>query len=238
MSAQSNIPAEIMAKPVVVVHGPTGPSGGPTGATGPQGTASITGATGPRGLTGFTGPSGVTGATGAGAFTGPTGMTGPAGSVGGTGPFGPTGPAGPQLANPDNWMRVYSSTVYGPFGTSFGHIGIGGSWTYTPVGSGVYLVIVSGIVRNSAGGAGGGTTIQFCSGGGSPPSAGAAPAGIQFGRDQRFFLTNAADQVGFTFPIMVSGWGFGTPIWHDLTVKSSVGNNAYVQDLHFVLIEL
>jgi hypothetical protein len=236
MSTHYNIPAEVMTRPVVVVHGPTGPSGGPTGATGPVGAVSTTGATGVRGPTGSTGPTGVTGA--ASTATGPTGMTGPVGSVGVIGPLGPTGPTGPQLANPNNWMRVYSSTVYGPIGTSFVHIGLGGSWTYTLVASGVYLVIVSGIVRNSAGGAGGGTTIQFISGSGSPPTAGVAPTGIQFGRDQRFFLTNAADQVGFTFPIMGSGWGTGVPIWHDLTVKSTVGTNAYVQDLHFVLIEL
>jgi hypothetical protein len=85
MTVQSKTPAPIWAQPVVVVGGPTGPSGGPTGTTGPTGStgpvaSSVTGNTGPRGLTG------PTGNTGPAAATGPTGMTGPVGSPGMTGP--------------------------------------------------------------------------------------------------------------------------------------------------------
>jgi hypothetical protein len=235
MSTQSNIPAEIMTRPVVVVHGPTGPSGGPTGPTGPIGAASATGATGVRGPSGVTGATGPTGA--ASSVTGPTGMTGPVGQ-GGLGPIGPTGPVGPQLAIADHWTRVYDSTIYGPYGSSATHIGRGTAWSYTLAGSGIYLVIVSGVVKNTAGGAGGGVTLQFMSGNGTPPVAGASATGFQFGRDLRLFLVDAADQVGFTFPIIGSGWGTTGTIWHDLTVRSSLGANAYVQDLHFVLVEL
>jgi hypothetical protein len=121
MSTQSNTPAPIATKPVVVIGGPTGPSGGPTGPTGPAGLATVTGATGVHGPTGPLGLTGATGATGAGAFTGPMGMTGPVGvgllgptgyqgDIGETGPTGPTGigatgatgnpggPTGPQGA--------------------------------------------------------------------------------------------------------------------------------------------
>jgi hypothetical protein len=112
---------QILAKPVVVIGGPTGPAGGPTGPTGPEGTATTTGPTGPRGptgplgtgptgpssATGPTGPLGATGPVGIGpqgptgeqgyqGYTGPTGATGLQGEVGATGPAtGPTGPDGP-----------------------------------------------------------------------------------------------------------------------------------------------
>ena len=236
MSTQSNIPAEIMTKPVVVVHGPTGPSGGPTGATGPAGAASMTGATGPRGTSGVTGYTGPTGADST--VTGPTGSTGPPGSAGATGStgFGPTGATGPQLANADNTKRQYLTSTYGPHGTTFTHVGLGGLWTYITVSSGTYLVIVSGVVKNTTAGAT--TTIRFRAAAGTPPLSNAAETGIQFGQDQRFLLTNASDQVGFTFPLIISGWGAFATIWHDLAVKSSVGTTAFVQDLHFVLIEL
>jgi hypothetical protein len=88
MTVQSKTPSPIWAQPVVVVGGPTGPSGGPTGAVGPTGSTGPT-ALGVTGPTGHIGPTGITGPTGAGAFTGPTGMTGPVGS----GNIGPTGPA-------------------------------------------------------------------------------------------------------------------------------------------------
>lgn len=89
-------PAQIMAQPIVLVGGPTGPSGGPTGPTG----ASVTGptgaaATGPTGITGAgaTGATGVTGSQGKTGFTGPPGVgaTGPTGLTGPTGAIGPTG---------------------------------------------------------------------------------------------------------------------------------------------------
>lgn len=79
-----NIPAPIMAKPVVVVGGA---AVGPKGPTGPQGAI---GPTGSQGIAGTAGTGGSAGATGA---TGPTGTQGPggAGSVGATGPTGATG---------------------------------------------------------------------------------------------------------------------------------------------------
>jgi hypothetical protein len=116
-----NAPATVLARPVVVIAGMTGPSGGPTGPTGTTGAATVTGPTGATGPTGplgtgptgagaFTGPTGSPGATGpqgfgpagltgqqgAMGFTGPTGVTGAQGATGADGPTtGPTGPAGP-----------------------------------------------------------------------------------------------------------------------------------------------
>jgi hypothetical protein len=237
MSTQSNIPAEVMTRPVVVVHGPTGPAGGPTGATGPVGAASTTGATGVRGPTGLTGPTGSTGA--ASTAIGPTGFTGPPGSVGTFGPTGPTGTVGPRFSGGDaSTQRVYSSNVYGPFGTTAVHAGFGSMWTYTPNLSGSMLIIVSGIVRNTVGGAGAGTEIGFYMASGSPPTAGTSPQGIQIGKTQRFFMVNAAEQIGFSIPVISSAWTVGTSLWFDLVIKSTVGTNAYVQDLHFVLLEI
>lgn len=103
MPVNQNYPASIYARPVVVVGGPTGPSGTAGGPTGPTGVSGPTGfgATGPTGLRGFTGPTGfgATGPTGDRGFTGPQGsqgLTGPTGASGPTGPAsGPTGDRGP-----------------------------------------------------------------------------------------------------------------------------------------------
>lgn len=100
MTVQVIEPAPIMARPVVVVGGATGPSGGPTGATGATGSTGRTGPTGlsPTGPTGLgaTGPTGPTAATGATGPFGPPGNQGPTGqsAVGTTGNTGPTGPLG------------------------------------------------------------------------------------------------------------------------------------------------
>jgi hypothetical protein len=101
------------------------------------------------------------------------------------------------------------------------------------------LIIISGIVKNTAGGAGAGTYLKFHMANGTAPAAGNTfGAGVQIGREQRFFLTDAADQIGFSIPIVAVGWSIGQALWFDLMVKSTVGSNAYVQDLSFVLIEI
>lgn len=117
--------APVMAQPVVVVGGATGPSGGPTGATGPTGSSF----TGPTGMTGLTGPTGATG----GGTTGPTGAkgaTGPSGPPGNIGPtgnnaVGATGPSGPQGgAGPTGPQGPFGPT--GPSGGPTGATGITG----------------------------------------------------------------------------------------------------------------
>lgn len=94
MTVSVNGPAAVMARPVVLALGPTGPSGGPTGVAGATGPTGWTGPTGFRGATGPTGAASVT--TGPTGNTGPTGYTGPQGlaSTGPTGPSGPTGSSG------------------------------------------------------------------------------------------------------------------------------------------------
>ena len=94
-------PAPILARPVVVASGftgPTGPSMGPTGFTGPTGFGAFTGPTGPQGVTGPIGLLGPTGVQGPQGFSGPQGLTGPPGSAtntGATGAMGNTGFTGP-----------------------------------------------------------------------------------------------------------------------------------------------
>jgi hypothetical protein len=236
MAIESTTPAEIMAQPVVVVHGPTGPAGGPTGPTGPT----SLGLTGPTGFRGQTGPigTGPTGPTGVGAFTGPTGFAGPPGSIGPIGPYGPTGPTGTRLSNPNAMRTYYSSAQQGPFGTTFAMLGYGSLWTYTPTTTGSILLNITGVVRNAAGGAGAGTTIQVRWQSGAPPNSGTSQSGIQLGQDLRYFLNAATEQVGFAFTWAGGGFSIGTQIWFDLCIRSTVGTNAYVQDIHFVALEL
>lgn len=112
-------PARVMARPVVVASGLTGPSGGPTGPTGNTGPTGVSGPTGARGPTGAAGAaSSVTGPTG---YSGPTGYTGPQGNTitGPTGQMGSfTGPTGPSGAGPTG--------AIGPTGPSAGPTGATG----------------------------------------------------------------------------------------------------------------
>lgn len=136
MTVQSQIPAPITAQPVVVVGGPTGPSGGPTGNTGPTGSMGLTGPTAATGRTGPTGNTGPTGVTGAGAFTGPTGYTGPPGSLGQT---GPTGPVAGAVATTFSGLPISPAMGQRGFvtdapGSTFGAtVSVGGSTNKVPV---------------------------------------------------------------------------------------------------------
>jgi hypothetical protein len=234
MSTESNIPAEIMVRPVVVVGGPTGPAGAPTGPTGPAGAVASTGATG---RTGPTGPaSTVTGPTGAAStVTGPTGRTGPAGSFGGTGAIGPTGPTGTLgLGDTSRYLFTNFQSSIGPYGTNFTLAGMG--ITYTIKSSGSLLVIVSGVARNSGGFT---TTVEAVWGTGAPPTAGAflsSTNGIPLGAPVNL-LPAATEQVGFAINFVLPFGGSGS-LWFDLALKSSSGTNALIQDINFSLLEL
>lgn len=234
MSTQSNIPTEILTRPVVVIGGPTGPSGGPTGPTGmtgPVGTASLTGATGPTGLLG---PTGDFGPTGPGAFTGPRGQTGPVGSVGQTGPQGQIGPTGGFGDNPGaRLMTYYSNTVYGPYNTSGAMLGLG--LAYTPSHSGWILILVSGVAYNSVASAT--TIIEVHWYNGPPPVAGAGNSGLNIGASQRILNTGTYQQVGFAYNFLSSFIGQTPPLWFDLYVRSNTGAGAYVQDLNILVLE-
>lgn len=232
MSQQSNIPAPIMAQPVVVVGGPTGPGGGPTGPTGPAGLATITGATGLAGPTGVTGPTGMVGATGAGAFTGPTGKTGPPGSIGpaSTGATGPTGPIGVSQS-----VSGSIAAPTGPAGTTPYMIGLGA--TFTPNSSGKCFIELAGVALNTTGG-GGSINIAGRYGTGTPPIAGAAITGTTFGIVQHIVSNANNVQIGFTVIGIVSGLTLGTPYWIDLVISTDSGTGGFVKDLQGVAMEI
>ena len=236
-------PSPVATRPVVVVHGPTGSTGaagGPTGPTGSIGTTVIgpTGPTGVRGVgpTGATGaPGTLTGPSGPTGFTGPPGSVGITGSVGATGPTGFTGPAG-AFSN-DRFGWVYSTATFGPYGAAT-LVGMGAAGSiYTKKASGFVLVMFSGMVRNSLGGVGATTTITGYYGSGSIPAAG-TPVGVfaTFGSPQRYFSIDAAEYSGFTIAAFVQMSGINAH-WFDLGISSSSGNNAYVRDVQFNLIE-
>jgi collagen type VII alpha len=239
MPTQSNTPAPIMAQPVVVVGGMTGPPGGPTGPVGAIGVTGPTGGFGVTGSIGPTGPTGTIGPTGAGAFTGPTGFTGPPGSAGGTGaaaigPTGATGPTGTAVTSVSTFSAD-SAGPFGPYGTTLAMIGSG--YQFTPVKSGRVLVTFAGQARNSAGAGGGGTNIYGRYGTGTPPTAGAANTGTNFGGAQAMFSTSATNQSGFTVTEIIT-LTVGTMYWFDLMIQSTTGTNAYVLDVQFSLVEL
>jgi hypothetical protein len=139
MSIVDNVPAPVMAMPVVIGStGPTGPSGGPTGPTG------ATGVTGPTGFVGTTGPSGPTGfgATGSTGPTGPAAFTGPAGSTGNTGPTGVIGPTG---TTSDPLSLVNTVTVKNATATP-----AGGQQAFLMGSSGIAICWGSGVPTLSA----------------------------------------------------------------------------------------
>ena len=229
MSVESNIPAEIEARPVVVVHHVEGPTG-VTGATGPVGSAAATGATGPTGPLG-TGPTGMSGDTGA---TGPIGVTGPVGA-GGVGPYGPTGPTGPMLAAFDRVQWNNFQTQKGPYGTTETMLGYG--FVYTPKKDNSALFVQwSGLIRNTLGA--GTTTVFMRWGTGTAPANGAAATGIGLGTQQVLTIASANDWVTFFMSWIGGSWTKGTQYWFDLTLKSGSGNNSYAQLVNFVLIEI
>lgn len=230
MPTQVSFPASIMTKPVVVVGGPTGPSGGPMGETGPVGPI---GETGPLGLTGPTGAlgTGPTGATGAGAFTGPAGMTGPPGAgTPGLGFTGPTGAVGASVTASGAYL-----TSNGPFGPYSVATSIGFGAVYTPTRTGKVLVMFSGMVRNSLGTPSASTLVSARYSLGSPPIPGVAASGTDFG-SKNFVSGDANEYAGFTIFNIIT-LAIGTAFWFDLAISSSIGANAYVRDVQFVLLE-
>jgi collagen type I alpha len=237
MVTQSGIPAPIMARPVVVVSGSTGPAGGPQGATGPVGPTGVTGSTGALGLSGSTGPTGATGSPGVGAFTGPTGITGPpgAGLPGPTGYTGPTGMAG--AASPFNFATFAPTDPVGNVSTVEKAMGL--ACAYTPSFSGRCFLICAGIALNSSG-PGNGTTIQLKYGTGTAPVNGAT-AGlgtrVAINATQHFVASTAAGQQGFTIVALLTGLTVSTAYWFDLTLQAVTAGGASVKDIQLTLLE-
>lgn len=226
--------APIMAKPVVVIGGPTGPPGGPTGPTGAPGPAATIG---PTGYLGPTGPS-VTGPTGPQGFTGPDGprgATGPAGSFGGAGYTGPTGAPGATGTTFRGFATAAVAGPYGPVDTTPTLIGLRASYVVRP---GVLSVEITGMVRNATGGSGGGVELSGRYGVGSvPPSAGeTVNMGLGFPVLSRFFTTDGLGYYNFNVRMLTDGLAEG-PMWFDLAINSTGGAVAYVRDVQLLLIE-
>jgi hypothetical protein len=234
MTVQSKTPSPIWAQPVVVVGGPTGPSGGPTGAIGPTGSTGPT-AMGVTGPTGHIGSTGITGPTGAGAFTGPTGMTGPVGS-GSIGPTGYTGPVGPFNTSALTWNQNQFGNPTGNVSTTEKAMGL--NFQITPVGTGVVFVIISGMVLNSTA-AGNGVTIIGRHGTGAAPANGATTGlGTAFGAPQHFIASTTAGQQGFSVHDIVFNLPLGSTTWFDLSIAAITGGGATVKDVQFSAIEI
>jgi hypothetical protein len=238
-----NIPAPIMAQPVVVIGGHTGPSGGPTGVTGPPGPTGEQGLTGPPGPTGI-GPTGPAGHTGPGAFTGPVGMTGPPGS-GGIGPMGPTGPAGATgaagpaaTAGEFTWNTSNSASPVGNVGLTEYAMGMGSAFYIYPVNTGALLVIISGMVTNTTA-AGNGVTITGRYGyDPAPLNGGTSGLGAVLGLPQHFVASTTAGQQGFIVHGIVYGRLTNVKTWFDLSIVAVTGGGASVKDINFSVIEL
>jgi hypothetical protein len=116
-------------------------------------------------------------------------------------------------------------------------MGIGSTFTITPVLTGRIAAIVGGTCANS--GANGGLNITGYQGSGTPPANGAAaPAGTVWSITQHYFMTGARDVSGFT----VIGGATGLPLnvahWFDIAVAATGGGTATVTDLQCLLWEL
>lgn len=243
MSNTVSVPAPIMAKPVVVIGGHTGPSGGPTGPTGVAGPG-VTGSTGPQGLTGHTGPTGSTGSPGAGAFTGPTGMTGPPGVgspstvVGPTGPQGPVGATGSGAGGSPNKLSTFFNSPVGNVSTTEKAMGFGSSCNIVPNSSGAIFVLFTGMVANATA-AGDGVTITGRYGTGTAPVNGATSGlGTQMGAPQNFVASTTAGRQGFSAHAILGGLTLGTAWWFDLSIVAVTAGGATIYDVNCSIFEL
>lgn len=233
---QSGIPAPIMARPVVVVGGPTGPSNGPTGTRGATGPAGGLGPTGAIGALGGTGPTGATGLQGAGAFTGPTGATGPPGTGSPSTIPGPTGATGLQgSAGSPQAATNFVNSPTGNVSTAEVHMGLGANFSITPANTGKVFAIISGMVLNSTA-AGNGVNVRGRFNTGTAPINGATASGNALGAIQHFVASTTTGQQGFCIHGIVS-LTVGVAWWFDLSIQAVTGGGATVKDVQFSCLE-
>jgi hypothetical protein len=230
-------PAMVVAQPVVVVGGHTGPSGGPTGPMGPTGTVGVTGAVGPIGPTGAVAATGPTGAAITGP-TGPQGMTGPPG-IGSTGAAatGPTGVAGP--GGVFQTIDSGSPSPTGPFDYFFRHQGLTIRLTFSYTGRA--FVCFTGMFVNNV--AGGGMRIHVRRGPTDfdTPTFGQGLIGNQIGYEKTFASLPMNARIEFSL-IMLDLIGSGAierEYWYDLAVAATpTGALVTLFDLEWVLMEI
>jgi collagen type VII alpha len=223
-----------MAQPVVVVGGPTGPSGGPTGTTGPSGLTGATGPTGfigPTGIRGFTGPTGAPGVT---AFTGPTGAIGPPGSFGATGQVGsqgPTGPTGnPGAAVTTNYNSGLSRSVTGTSTWTT----VGAQRAITPAVTGRVFIWASGMAYNNT--VGGATNIGIMFGTGATPAPGSTPSGT-LPVQVVFIASTTAGRQGFAL-VANPSLSVNTTYWFEIVITSPSSNTGGVEGCQLLVMEL
>ena len=145
----------------------------------------------------------------------------------------------PTVAPPPPFAAI-SAIVADPAGTTSTAavlMGIGSTFTITPVRSGRIAAIVGGTCANS--GANGGMNITGYQGSGTPPVNGAAaPVGTVWSTTQSYFMTSARDVSGFTVIGGATGLPLNTAHWFDLALAATGGGTATITDLQCLLFEL
>jgi hypothetical protein len=233
MTVQSKTPAPILAQPVIVVGGPTGPAGGATGVQGPTGPAGefTVGVTGP---TGGIGPSGPTGVQGPSGLTGPTGLVGPPGSGGGIGPIGDTGPTGPTGAYGGRIATTWRQDTLTAIGTTLTAFGLG--FTFQPTRTGNCLLIVTGVAQNTGATI---TNIQGRYGTGTAPVKGSQGGlGNQFGLQQGVCGSGDSDWIAFCITSVLQGLNVFQNYWVDVAAASASGTGGSIRDVMISAIEV
>jgi fructose-specific phosphotransferase system IIC component len=112
---------------------------------------------------------------------------------------------------------------------------LGGSIIHNMVGQGKAFLMFSGLVRNTGGN--GGATISGRLGLYPGPSIGAPATGGQFGSTQHPFMASSTDWQSFSIFAIISGFTVGSTYWFDLAINSTTGNNLFLQDVQFAMIE-
>lgn len=250
-----NSPERVLTRPDIVYTstGPTGPQGAFAGPKGPSGPTGFTGSTGPTGIghtgptggpgtgptgrTGVTGPTGITGPVGRqpGA-TGPTGVLGPAQTNGATGLDGPGGVTGPGPVGLGTHAVATSSAPTGNVSTA--ELMMGLEVTANSTLTGLYFVMISGMVLNSSG-VGDGVTLTGRWGTNFPPNNGTSVTGTAFGAPQHFVASTTAGQQGFVITdiVQMGGSEFSSR-WIDVSIIAVGAGGATVKDLQGVMIEI
>jgi hypothetical protein len=166
-------------------------------------------------------------------------MTGPPGSVGpgATGVTGPTGPAGAG-ASALTWNDAQATSPAGNVSTTEKAMGLGSSFSISPVNTGVVLVLMSGVALNSSA-AGDGVTITGRHGAGTPPANGdTSGLGTAFSVPQHFVASTTAGQQGFCLHGVIFGLTVGAVTWFDLSIVAVTGGGATIKDVQFSVVEI
>jgi len=116
-----------------------------------------------------------------------------------TGQFQPADPTGTQ-----------STTVV--------MMGLGATAHLTPNGSGIFMIIISGSVQNTAGNNGplNNSKLQIYYGSGTAPANGAAVTGTAIGTQMKQQSHNNTNQMAWSMSAIVSGLSVGTAYWFDI----------------------